>query len=156
MILDAVQKAPEKSFIKFKNGLISLLQSKVSKKVSLETLEHEYNSFHGSCPLMKNLGFDNPNDLFDAMKPEIEVNFLWLFLLTFSSYSTFAALKVNSHWRWHDTSRHDADQIWFVGISAMRTHRVFSWMRHSVSEMKNSIFDTTLCFRTTGKVSEVG
>ena len=63
--------------------------------------------------------------------------------------------KVNSHWMRHD-ARHDADQIWFVGISAMRTHRVFSWMRHDASEMKKSIFDETLCFRTTGKVSEVG
>ena len=25
-----------------------------------------------------------------------------------------------------DASHYDADQIWFIGISAMRTHRVFS------------------------------
>ena len=37
----------------------------------------------------------------------------------------------------------------------MRAHRVFSWMRHDASEMKNSIFDATLCFRTVDKVTEV-
>ena len=65
-------------------------------------------------------------------------------------------LKVNSHWTRRDASHYDADQIWFVGISAMRTHRVFSWMRHDASEMKKSIFDATRCFRTIDKVSEVG
>jgi len=55
-----------------------------------------------------------------------------------------------------DATCHDADQIWFVMISAMRTHSVFSWMRHDASEMKKSIFDAMLCFRTIGKVSEVG
>ena len=54
-----------------------------------------------------------------------------------------------------DATHYDADQIWFVGISAMRAHRVFSWMRHNVSEMKKSIFDATLCFRTVDKVTEV-
>ena len=44
----------------------------------------------------------------------------------------------------------------FVGISTMRTHRAFPWMCHDVSEMKNSIFDATLCLGTIGKVSEVG
>ena len=65
-------------------------------------------------------------------------------------------VKVNSHWTLCDASRHDDDQIEFVGIFAMRTHREFSWMRHDASEMKTSIFDATLCFRTIGMVSEVG
>ena len=79
-IADGPQRVPAESFIKFKQGLISLLQSKDSNKVPLENLEREYKSFHGSCPLLKNLGFDHPNDLFEAMKPEIEVDFLWLLL----------------------------------------------------------------------------
>ena len=66
------------------------------------------------------------------------------------------SVKVNSHWTRRDASHYDADQIWFVGISAMRTHRVFSWMRHDASEMKKSIFDATHCFRTVDKVTEVG
>ena len=79
-IADVPQRVPAESLIKFKQGLISLLQSKDSNKVPLESLEREYESFHGSCPLLKNLGFNHPNDLFEAMKPEIEVDFLWLFL----------------------------------------------------------------------------
>ena len=55
-----------------------------------------------------------------------------------------------------DASHYDIDQIWFVGISAMRVHRVFSWMRHDASEIKKSIFDAMLCFRTVDKVTEVG
>ena len=55
-----------------------------------------------------------------------------------------------------DPSHYDANQIWLVGISAMRTHRVFSWMRHDASEMKKSIFDATRCFRKIDKVSKVG
>ena len=43
-----------------------------------------------------------------------------------------------------------------VGISATRTHCVFSWMRYDASEMKKSIFDAMLCLGTIGKVSEVG
>ena len=67
-----------------------------------------------------------------------------------------SSLKVNSHWKRRNASHYDADQIWFLGISAMRKHRVFSWMRHDASEIKNSIFDATLCFRTVDKVTEVG
>ena len=33
----------------------------------------------------------------------------------------------------------------------MRTHRAFLWVRHDASEIKKSIFDVTLCFRTIGK-----
>ena len=83
-------------------------------------------------------------------------SFCKAFFPNISAFSTFTSLKVNSHWKRHDPLRHDADQIWFVGISAMRTHRVFSWMRHDASKMKKSIFDATLCFRTIGKVSEIG
>ena len=64
-------------------------------------------------------------------------------------------LKVDSHWTRRHASHYDAGQIQFVGISAMRAHRIFSWMRHDASEMKKSIFDATLCFRTVDKVTEV-
>ena len=44
-------------------------------------------------------------------------------------------LKLNSHWTRHGAARHDADQIRFALICAIRTHSGFSTMRHNTSKL---------------------
>ena len=51
------------------------------------------------------------------------------------------AVKLNSHWPRHGAARHDADQIWFPLIAAMRTQSVFSAMRHDASKLNKFNFD---------------
>ena len=42
--------------------------------VALENLENEFQDFHGTCPQLAELGFEHPNDLFEALKDKVTVS----------------------------------------------------------------------------------